>query len=271
MRRALSLALALSLTGCTALSNEPARVQLVEPESSCSEALAASVTGLQRLGYTIVAVERARPDQPGKVTATRAKGYSAASPEASGEASAVTVEVRCSDAGATVDAVSNESGMERVRFPGSFSEAFRSAVVANRRPDPVVRRVEPERGLVVDVRPLRGFEASEALGQDVAAVGLTAVRIEIDNRGERAVRFDATAVRLVTTQGERRSPSTAADLAKLGATGAAVAQAQIESGDLAPGAKRSGFLFFPAASYARASVVLTDIESGESEGLSIRF
>ena len=252
------------------MSNEPARVTLVEPETGCSEAVSAAVTTLQRMGYTIKSVDRATAEHPGKVVAHRAKGWNAADPQADGEAG-VTVEVRCSDAGSTLEAVSGEVGMERVRFPGKFSEAFRVSLSNNRRPDPVAKRVEPERGLIASVRPLRSEEAQAQLGQDFGAAGLTVVRIELDNRSPRAVRFEAGEVRLVTAQGVRRNPESAAALRRRGALGTAAAQALIESGEIAPGTQRRGYLFFPAASYARATVIVVDLESGEPDGLSIRF
>lgn len=258
------------IAGCAAMSNEPARVTLVEPETGCAEAVTATVTTLQRMGYTIDSVDRATAEHPGKVVAHRAKGWNAADPQADGEAG-VSVDIRCGDAGATLDVVSGEIGMERVRFPGKFSEAFRASLANNRRPDPVAKRVEPERGLIANVRPLRSDEAKAQLGHDFGAAGLTVVQIEIDNRSPRSVRFDAGEMRLVTADGVRHSPESAEALSRRGGLGTAAKQAVIESGEIAPGTQRRGFLFFPAASYARATVIVVDLETGESDGLSIRF
>jgi hypothetical protein len=40
---------------------------------------------------------------------------------------------------------------------------------------------------------------------------------------------------------------------------------------LAPGNRREGFLYFPLADYVSARMVVTDLASGEPEGVRVEF
>lgn len=262
------------LGGCAAVSNEPARLTLEEPRVTCAQALRASRDALRRLGYTIEEVVPESGDAPGRVVAVRHAGWTAADPSGAGSHRATAL-VRCGDAGATVTAEAGGEAMERMRFPGAFGEAFRQALESDR-PRPAAAAARPEgSGLAVAVVPLAPGEASPFAAIDPLAAGILPVRIEIANRTERRYRFDPATLRLTTVGGERRAPLTAAELQRrLGAAAdaaAALREAAIAAGEVGAGEVRRGYVYVDAATYGRAAVTLTEVESGESEGFSVRF
>lgn len=268
--------LLLGLAGCAAMSSEPATVSLQEPRLTCAQALRASRDAMRKLGYAIEDVTPERDGEPGRVVAVRHAGWSAADPDSAATWRA-TAEVRCDDSGATVSAVADGEPMERMRFPGAFGEAFQAALAADRTSAPAVGVASRpvERGLAITVLPLANGAASPFAEIDPLAAGILPVRIEIANRTDRRYRFDPAAVRLTTVQGERRSPLAADDVRRRLAAAVdavdALLAAGIAAGEIAANEIRSGYVYFESAAYQRASVVVTEVESGEAEGFSIRF
>lgn len=255
-------------------------VRVREANVTCAQALRATTDALRTLGYTVEEVARAREGLAGQVHAVRRTGWTARSPE-EGVDYRARAEIACDDAGATVTVLTQESGFARARFPGQFRDAYRGAL-AKARPSGATRaagtgrvdqRREPERGLVFAVQPLRPDASLPVDGVDLRAAGLIAVRVDIRNGTDRAYGFDPQDLHLVTVQGRRGEPLSADALRqRAGAeAAAALAAATIAGGELAPGAQRSGYLFFEAATYGRATVRLIDLESDEAEGFSIRF
>ena len=260
------------------MTNEPAEVRLQEPRATCAQALRASRDALRKLGYTIEEVVPERGGEPGRVVALRHAGWSAADPRA-GSAYRVTADVQCDDSGATVVAVAEGEAMERMRFAGKFDAAFREALAADRPGSSGgvrgARARTPERGLSISVAPLAGADAPPFAEIDPLAAGIMPVRVEIANRTDRRFDFDPATVRLTTVEGDRRGPLGEADLRRRLAAAtdavAAMLAARIAAGEIAAEEVRSGYLFFEAAAYRRATVVVTEVESGEAEGFSIRF
>mgnify|MGYP006969438374 CR=1 FL=1 len=72
----------LAFAACTALSNEPVTFQFEEPRVTCTQALRASGMALRKLGYTVEDVVPAIEGEPGRVTAVRQTGWTAADPRA---------------------------------------------------------------------------------------------------------------------------------------------------------------------------------------------
>jgi hypothetical protein len=271
-----ALVLLLGLAGCAAMTNEPATVNLQEPRLTCAQALRASRDALRKLGYTIEDVTPERGGEPGRVVAVRHAGWGAADPDSAGTWRA-TAEVRCDDSGATIAAVAEGEAMERMRFPGAFGDAFQAALAADRTPAPAVgvARRPAERGLAIAVLPLASGAASPFAEIDPLAAGILPVQIKIANRTDRRYRFDPAAVRLTTVEGDRRAPLAPDDLRRRLAAAVdavdALLDAGIVAGEIAANEVRTGFVYFEAAAYQRASVVVTEVESGEAEGFSIRF
>lgn len=269
------------LTGCAAISDDPVNLRLQEPRVTCAQALRASRDALRKLGYTVEAVDQERDGKPGRVVAVRHAGWSPADPQAGESHKAVAV-VRCDDSGATVEVEAEGEAMERIRFPAKFGEEFRAALVRGRSsartappPGRVGARQVAERGVLVTVAPLGADEAPPVADADPLGAGILPVRVEVANRTDRRYAFAPADIRLTTVEGERRAPLSGAELGRrfgaATASAAALVEAGIAAGEIGPGEVRRGFVYFDAATYQRATVVVTDVESGEAEGFSVRF
>jgi CO/xanthine dehydrogenase Mo-binding subunit len=137
---------------------------------------------------------------------------------------------------------------------------------------------EPERGLILKVEPKRADAARAEFGADLPAAGVTPVRFEIINHTARRYGFRGDAVELMTVQGSRETAlalSAAVErtrkLAEAVQVEARLRGQQLSDTEIAPGSSVSGYLYFKAAAYRRARVVLTDMENDESEGFSVEF
>src|SRR5262249_25634127 len=119
----------------------------------------------------------------------------------------------------------------------------------------------------------RSRDARAIFGVDLPTAGITPLELKIDNRTERTYAFSRARVKVVTQDGHESHPLREKDLAaKLGDTvSTQLAAKLIAEGDLAPGGGRTGFMYFPAAAYRRATVILLDRESDEPEGFNVEF
>jgi hypothetical protein len=282
MKHVLAVVGALALAGCSGGLAVPGSgvpssdttfaraARVAEPMVTCAEATQSAVDAVRRLGYTVTDVKRATAEEPGLVLGVRELGFTAANPVAGGQ-NTIKVRVTCSDAGSSFEAVSDEGGLAQLNFPSRFSSILKKEVSTKRQRQ--TRPAEPARGLVLTMEPQRSAEAMAEFGVDLPAAGVTPVKLEINNRSDRSYAFDSSQVTLVTTQGRReKSMSIDAVVAKLAGEQVARLRARvIADGEIAPGALRGGYLFFPASTYRRARVVLMDIESDEPEGFSIAF
>lgn len=269
-RRPQSALIALAvLSACTTtVERSLTRSHASQAGMPCTEADRVAKGALLRLGYHPETVAAPRPGVPGTVTGRKNSGWSSGTPEAGLESTA-TVTITCSNRGAEFEAQTDEPLPGSLTFKSDFAAAVEK-VGARRITQPQFRE-RPETGLVISVEPLRAGDAATEFGADLTAAGITPVRLKIDNRTDRTYAFAADGVQLVTQEGERVEP-VAADTAKLaGDVQAAVRKKRIADGHIAPRGTLSGFLYFPASAYRRATVVLIDQETEEEEGFSVDF
>jgi len=235
----------------------------------CSEAARVAQGALLRLGYQTDTVDAPKPGAPGRAVGVKNTGWSMATPEPGSQYTA-TVTMTCSNQGAEFDAVTDEPLPASLTFKSDFATVI--AQVASRRVTRPHLAERPETGLVIDVEPLRGSAAAAEFGADLSAAGVTPVRLKIDNRTDRTYVFDGERVQLVTQEGERAAPLALDRVGTLtGPAQAAAREKRIAEGEIAPGVVRSGFLYFPASTYRRATLVLIDRETEEAEGFSVEF
>ncbi len=234
----------------------------------CSEGERVARAALLRLGYDGGVVTPAQPGTPGTVVGHKAGGYDYVTNAATRQYTA-TVTVTCSNAGATLDAVTDEPLPGSLTFKSDFASTV-EAVAARRVTRPQLAS-RPETGMVIAIEPLRSGDARSALGTDLPAAGVTPVRLTIDNRTDRTYAFAGKRVRLESQEGERAAPLTDADLATHAAAVPAVKEQMIADAVIAPHGIIKGFLYFPASAYRRATVVLIDQETDEEEGFSVEF
>lgn len=267
--QARAAALLLLAAGCSAtagLSHSRATM----PGTPCTEATRIARAALLRLGYDGDVVTPAQPGAPGRVVAHKAGGYDYGSNHATRQYTA-TVDITCSNAGATLDATTDEPLPGSLTFKGDFARTV-DAVAARREQRPRLAS-RPAAGVVIGIEPLRGGDARGTFGSDLPAAGVTPVRLTIDNRTERTYAFAAARMRLESQEGERAAPLAIADAARRAGAGASQAVAEHAIGDavIAPHGVVTGFLYFPASAYRRATVVLIDQETEEEEGFSVEF
>lgn len=268
MRPRFAAAVLLLAAGCstsTAFTSSRATM----PGMPCTEATRAARGALLRLGYESEVVTAPQAGAPGTVVGHKAGGYDYVTHAATRQYTA-TVTITCSNAGATLEAVTDEPLPGSLTFKGDFAR-MAEAVAARRIQRPRLAS-QPETGMVISVEPLRGSEARNALG-DLRADGITPVRIRLDNHSERTYAFSSTRVRLESQEGGRVTPLSDGEVAARGggAGQAVVDEKRIRDATLAPNAVVTGFLYFPAAAYRRATIVLIDLETEEDEGFSVEF
>ncbi|HYD48683.1 MAG TPA: hypothetical protein VEB21_10065 [Terriglobales bacterium] len=249
------------VSGCATIGGD-APTRLSHPMLSCAAATRAARGAIQRMGYTIADIRPASPGQPGEIVAA----------SAAGQAAAVRVQVHCSDAGAEFEAISSEGGAAQLRFGRSFRSTLASELERNAEQSRQRDRGR-ERGLTILAEPVRPAEASSTLGVDLLSLGITALRIEIDNRSERRYSFDPAQVAMIRIEGDREEPLSDGVLRqKLGNQSfEPLGQQRLAGTEIGPGEKVSGYLYFRAATYRRVRLTVTDTASGESEGMSIEL
>lgn len=266
MRRPLVVIACALLAACSATQQNLTRSQVEQAGMPCSEAVRVASGALLRLGYIIGPVQAPQAGVPGTVVGHRNTGWALTDPVPGTEYTA-TVTITCSNRGADFDAVTDQPLPGALGFKTDFASAVRK--VAERRTVRPRLAENPETGLVIGVEPLRGSAASSAFDANLSGAGITPVRVKIDNRSDRTYLFAGARVQLVTQEGARVDPlpiDRAAPAAR-----AEMRQRQIADGVLAPQAVVSGFLYFPASAYRRATLVLIDQESEEEEGFSVEF
>ncbi len=241
-----------------------------EPGMPCSQATRVARQTLVKMGYTIATVETAKPDTPGKVVGHKTSGWSAGTPEP-GKDATVFIRIKCSDKGADFDAVTNEGFFARIGFRQDFATAITAAAREKTRSPSTDQRAQ--QGLIIEVEPQRSHEAVAQFGVDLPRAGITPVQLRLQNKTQRTYAFAVDNVRLVTQEGTRVASLPVAEAtSKAGAgVGATLEEKVITDGELAPGATRAGFLYFPSSAYRRATITLIDRESEETEGFSVEF
>ena len=261
-------AILLLAAGCSVTAGGLASSRATMKGAPCAEADRVARGALLRLGYDGDVVTASQPGVPGKVVAHKAGGYDYVTNAATTQYTA-TVTVTCSNAGATLDAVTDEPLPGSLTFKSDFASMV-DAVAARRIQRPQLAS-RPETGMVITIEPLRGSDASSAIGVDLP--GITPVRMTIDNRTERTYAFTAEGVTLESQEGERTAPLSSAEIGKRAGPAAARAAAKHAIADavVAPHAVIKGFLYVPVSAYRRATVVLIDQETEEEEGFSVEF
>jgi hypothetical protein len=269
-QRASGPALALLLAAGCAVGTGLTRSRATVQGMPCTEADRVARAALLRLGYDGDVVTPAQPGTPGSVVGYKAGGYDYQTNAATRRYTA-TVAITCSNAGATLDATTDEPLPGSLTFKGDFARTV-DAVAARRIQRPQLAS-RPETGMVITIEPLRGGDARGALGVDLTAAGITPVRMTIDNRTDRTYAFAATRVRLESQEGERAAPLSEAEVGKrAGSAGQqAASEHAIADAVIAPRAVIKGFVYVPASAYRRATVVLIDQATEEEEGFSVEF
>lgn len=286
-RAVVTLALAGLIFGC----RPPVRqYDLLRQPISCDEANDLVFRSMKAMGFQITGLELARPGKPGRVEGVRElRGTDTRTQHA-------VVSIRCTDEG--VDLIAAEPGhLGQSEIKRGFLITYKSLVgMAQREAEARARAgagetasQEPEGGLQVLLEPLYGFASKLEFGLNLEAAGVLPVRVTIRNPTRRAYRLEPERIRLIRRDRGRVAPLVPAEAAgraaeavdpETGASLSPVPRAELERQlarrllrvrRVAPGEERSGFLYYPSGQYTGARAVMTEEESGESEGFLIRF
>lgn len=274
------------LTGC---SPPIKHYEIREPGLSCAEANRLAHDTLVGMGFAIRRFDPAAPGGSGRLQGTREV--------AGGGTQSVTVDIDCKPSGVEIDASEDGKVLGQIEFKRGFYISFgsiRSTARAQAEMDKkMVAGTAPpslQRGDVrVLVTPVRGQSAKLDFALDMAAGGILPVRIAISNLTERSYRLDPDDIRLTRADRQRAtalSPEEAAGrvvAARKGETGEPVTTLSreqvaerlraklLKARTVVSRSEVVGFLYFPLADYTRARVLLTEAESGETEGFMVEF
>lgn len=287
-RLPVSALILLALCAC----NPPIRqYDLNDQALSCDEANRLAYRTIEAMRFKVGEFQPGGPGQPGVIKARRVVAGE------NGRQQDVTVTVECTPTGANIDASEDGAFLNQLEFKRAFHHAYLNVVsmsAANHQLDQqILAGTAPEsqqrRDLKVVVKPQRGQASKLDFAFDLAAAGVLPVRIEIANLTPRTYTLDVAEIRLTRADRERVAALTPAEAgeriasAKHGsppqpltalspkAITDTLTLKQFAANEIAPGAEREGFLYFPLGDYIGARVVLTDKESGEDEGVRVEF
>jgi hypothetical protein len=242
------------IAGC--LVQQPPRKRTIEvPTLSCQEANQLAYRAVTTLGFSIVSFQAASPGQPGHILARKESR-----PDG-------RVSITCSDSGAIVEpekaGLPIPSLIGNAEHPNEFPQVFTQSFNVLRMNQDYAAQKGPEKGLILTMTRLNSFESQIELGADLPAGGVLPIRVVINNNTPRPYGLDAAKVYLLSDGGGRVAPSPAP----------AAGQGKTLQGELTiqPGQTLTGYLFYPAGSYASARTTLIDKETDEGEGFSVQF
>jgi hypothetical protein len=272
--------------------NPPVKQYQIKDETlSCDDANRLAHDTLIALGFRITHCDPAAGVQRGTLKGEREGKPSGA------EIERANVILDCTGAGVSLDAEEEGKLVGQVDFKRGFFMSFVSvrqlaAQRAEMETKMAARALPPslQRGDVrVLLEPVLGPSTKLDFGFDLHAAGVLPLRVRIDNLTARSYSLDPGEIRLTRTDrtrvaamsvedaaalvAEARDPQTGRPLTSLGRERIVerLRQNLFVARRLATGANAHGFLYFPAAEYTRGRVVLTEEESGETEGVAVEF
>ncbi len=246
---------------------------LTARDVECGRARAAAIESLRALDYAVSGIYEPMPGKEWIVAAERT------TPKATYRSS---VSVQCGNAGVTVALRQLPLAKRDPHFAADFRDQWfqklgraRAGVEAGAssesRPGEVMLTSPQASGLTVRVRLLRPGEARERFGVDLAAAGLTAVALRIENAGRGSYIVVPRLLGLERRAGEvvaaLRWSEASARLAQAGMEQASYGEIRreiLEEQVLQPGARAAGHALYPQGEFRRVRITLVEQQSGQS-------
>jgi len=252
---ALVLFLAVVLAGCS--SRPPLRKRTGETRiPTCEEANRLAYRAVTSVGYTVAAVQVAKPGQPGHIEARKEDGKSG------------KVILTCLDEQRATAEPDRTGEPVRVLMgaadkPGSFAHVFTQTYNILLSSRTLADESGPAGGVSLVLTRLGGFESQIELGTDLPKSGILPIKVTLTNHSPRPYGLTAEKILLSSSGGGQVAPIAPP------ATG----QGTALRGDivLQPGQNLTGYLFYPAGQYTSARTTLIDKENNEAEGFSVQF
>jgi hypothetical protein len=277
-------ALAVLLVACTPMHSQFA---VRRSNLTCDQANRYAFQSMKSLGYTVSTFEPAAVGRPGVLRGSKS--------ESSGRSASHDgiVHIACDSSEVRLEAAEEQFLSQDLTFTRGFYLAFTGiadhstagAVYAEEQSGGVA-----EGGVKFKIEPQLALETKLDFGEDLAAGGILAVKVTVQNGSTQTYTLDPAVIELRPRGGSDKVMQVAiVDAAKAIARAAAAdlgegipgpTPASIESmlrqralvgRALKPGDRAEGFVYFPTGSYARARATLVDVESGESEGFLVEF
>jgi hypothetical protein len=252
---------------------------------TCDQANRYAFQSLKSLGYTVTSFEPAAVGRAGVLRATKSE-------EGSSSHDGI-VHIACDSSEVRLEASEEQFLSQDMTFTRGFYLAFTG--IADHSTENAAYAEEQaggatEGGVKFKIQPQLALETKLDFGEDLAAGGVLAVKVVVQNGSPVTYTLDPAAIELRPRGGSDKVGQIAiGDAAKAVAKAAAadldpgipgpsassiettLRQRALVGRTLKPGDKAEGFVYFPTGSYARARATLVDVESGESEGFLVEF
>ena len=252
MRRTL-VAVVLALAGCPA----PTHYAVIRPGMRCERAVRLAYYTMVQLGYTVTELTEPVADTPGLLIGTKS------GPD--GQQMGGRVRIECRPDATIVQPVEDALVPSNYEFSRTFDYSFTTLAQQPEEADPHAKH-----GLEVSLRVLPPPEQQLDLDGVATAEGAVLARVVVRNSTDRAVRLDADDVELVRSDGNTVGPLGGAARAAALVAGPAADRVRAElltKVTIGRGATVVRFALFPAARYREARFSITDVETGEADGI----
>jgi hypothetical protein len=255
---------------------------------TCDQANRYAFQSLKSLGYDVTSFQPAALGRPGELRGTKSEAQGSRSSTHDG-----VVHIVCDASEVRLDAAEEQFLSQDLTFTRGFYLAFTG--IADHAASGAAYAEEQSGGATsggvkFKIQPQLALETKLDFGEDLAAGGVLAVKVTVQNGSAETYKLDVDAIELRPREGTNRvtqmdvataaraiAKATAADL---GPSIPGPSPATIESTlreralkgrTLKPGDSAEGFVYFPVGSYARARATLVDVATGESEGFLVEF
>ncbi len=288
MRSALVAAVAVSsmaLVACTPMHSQYA---VRRSNLTCDQANRYAFQSMRTLGYDVTGFEPAAIGRVGLLRGNKTTEKSSGRSSGSG-----VVHITCEPTEVRLEAEQDRLLSQDLTFTRGFYLAFTG--IADHAASDVAHADEQSGGTTgggvkFRIQPQLALETKLDFGEDLAAGGVLAVKVTVQNGSDVTYTLDPAAIELrsrgasdkvvqvdLVEAAQKIARAAAADLDP-GISGPSAASIEetlrkrrLPSGTLEPGDQAEGFVYFPTGSYARARATLVDVESGESEGFLVEF
>lgn len=254
---------------------------------SCDQANRYAFQSVKSLGYTVTTFEPAAVGRAGVLRGTKSEDGGR-----SGSHDGV-VHIVCDATEVRLDAAEEQFLSQDLTFTRGFYLAFTG--IADHAESGVAYADEQSGGsasggVKFKIQPQLALETKLDFGEDLAAGGVLAVKVTVQNGSAETYTLAVDAIELrrregtdkvvqidIPTAAKAIAKATAADLSP-GIPGPSPASIEstlrersLKGRTLKPGDSAEGFVYFPVGSYARARATLVDVATGESEGFLVEF
>ena len=284
-RLAVGCVLVVMLVACTSMQSQ---YDVRRSNLSCDQANRYAFQSMKSLGYTVTDFEPAALGRDGVLRGSKTEEAAGRSSRHDG-----VVRIACDASEVRLEAAEEQFLSQDLTFTRGFYLAFIG--IADHSTAGAAYAEEQSGGVTgggvkFKIQPQIALETKLDFGEDLAAGGVLAVKVTVQNGSVQTYTLDPTAIELrprgdtgkvlQVELGEAAKAIARAVAADLGEGAAGPSPASIESllreralkgRTLKPGDQAEGFVYFPTGAYARARATLVDVESGESEGFLVEF